>query len=343
MMSSSFRRANGGISTRQTRANHASISGAKHKRQKIKTWDATAIQANARASYCRHTGGLKPICKKVRACKYIEHAVSREGEAVIQAIFASLRRGVALMIAKTFLMFGLAFGLGCGETAFAAQPEAETAPTILHGPIPTPPAHRPTDLGKAVAAPEPAPVPFVPMVPAIAIQKADAYFNKTTTMIADFVQIGSDGRRAEGKIFVQKPGRLRFEYAAPATLDVIADGTTVVVVDRKVNSIQQYFIWQTPLKFLLKENIDLNRDVRVLNVTSEPDNVAILVEDKQVFGGTSRIKLMFDPATFMLKQWEVTDPQGYETLVSLFNQDFTKTPNPALFQIYRNNASSNAK
>ncbi|MHB8886365.1 MAG: outer-membrane lipoprotein carrier protein LolA [Methylovirgula sp.] len=243
------------------------------------------------------------------------------------------------MTGKIALMLGLAFGLICSDTAFAAPPQAESGPTLLHAPIPTPTPRPAPEKGESVTAPA---TPLVPLTPAVAIEKANAYFNKTKTMIADFVQVGSDGRRAEGKVYVQKPGRLRFEYAAPATLDIIADGTTVVVVDRKVNSVQQYFIWQTPLKFLLKEHIDLNRDVKVLNVTNTPDAVTILVEDSQVFGGTSRIKLIFDPVTFELKQWQVTDPQGYETLVSLFNQDFATVPNPALFQIYRN-ASSNTK
>ena len=179
----------------------------------------------------------------------------------------------------------------------------------------------------------------MPLEPAVAIQKADDYFNRTQTLIADFVQIGGDGRRAEGKMFIQKPGRLRFEYAAPATLDIIADGTTVAVIDRKVGSVQPYFIWQTPLKFLLKDHIDLAHDVEILNVTSDPDNVMIQVQDKQVFGGPTVIKLMFDPATFTLKQWRVTDPQGNETLVSLFNQDFTTKPNPAVFQLYQSSSN----
>lgn len=240
------------------------------------------------------------------------------------------------MTSKIFLMLGLALGFLCGDAALALAVPADAAPTALHGKTPPAQAAGPPGTAAAPAAPQ----PFVPMDPAVAIQKANDYFNKTATMIADFVQLGSDGRRAEGKVFIQKPGRLRFEYAAPATLEIIADGTTVVVVDRKVNSVQQYFIWQTPLKFLLKDQIDLNRDVRILDVTSDPDTVSILVEDRQVFGGTTRIKLMFDPATFTLKQWEVTDPQGYETLVSLFNQDFAKKPDPVLFQIYQN-ASSN--
>jgi outer membrane lipoprotein-sorting protein len=178
--------------------------------------------------------------------------------------------------------------------------------------------------------------PFVPIDPAVAVQKANAYFNSATSMVADFVQISGD-RRSEGKIYVQKPGKLRFEYADPASLDIIADGSTVAILDRKDRSDPEfYFIWQTPLKFLLKDQIDLAKDVSVVDVASDPDTVTITVEDKLTFGGTSRIKLMFDTAQFQLKQWEVTDPQGNETLVSLFNVDFTDTPDPDLFKITEN-------
>jgi len=232
------------------------------------------------------------------------------------------------MTSKICMKLGLTLGFVCAGSilSFAASPEAlHNKPAITH--------HSAAQHTKPPAA-----EPFVPLTPAEAVQKADDYFNRTRTMIADFVQIGGDGRRAEGKVFIQKPGRLRFEYAAPATLDVIADGTTVAVVDRKVGSVQQYFIWQTPLKFLLKEHIDLAHDTKVLNVTSDPDEVSILIEDQQVFGGPTRIKLIFDPATFSLKQWRVTDPQGFETLVSLFNQDFTTVPNPAYFQLYQSSA-----
>ena len=54
---------------------------------------------------------------------------------------------------------------------------------------------------------------------------------------------------------------------------------------------------------------------------------------RATLGGTSRIRLVFDPATFALKQWSVIDPQGYETLVSLFNLNTTTKPDPSLFQI----------
>jgi outer membrane lipoprotein-sorting protein len=193
--------------------------------------------------------------------------------------------------------------------------------------------------GGSAANPGP-PKPFVPIEPHAAVQKANAYFNAASSMIGDFVQISPDGTRSEGKIFVQRPGKLRFEYNPPATLEVVADGLSVAVHDRKTATKDVYFISQTPLKFLLKEQIDLERDVKIIDVKSASDAVSILVEDKATFGGTSQIRLIFDPATFSLKQWQVTDPQGYETVVSLFNIDLSKKPDPRLFQLTEERTSN---
>ena len=216
-----------------------------------------------------------------------------------------------------------------------ASPSSANPPPAVVPPAANPAAANPpagaAKPPKTIAAP--APKPFVPMDPAVAIQKANDYFNMATTMVGDFVQIGPDGRRSEGKIYVQRPGKLRFEYAQPATLEIVADGLSVAVHDRKTETKDVYFISQTPLKFLLKDHIDLNRDVKVVDVSSDPVSIAIEVEDSSTFGGTSQIKLIFDPAKFTLKQWEVTDPQGYETVISLFNIDLTKKPDPNIFQL----------
>jgi outer membrane lipoprotein-sorting protein len=186
---------------------------------------------------------------------------------------------------------------------------------------------------KAISKQAPGPATKTPMDSATAISKANAYFNANLTMIADFIQLGADGRRTSGTLSVQRPGKLRFEYARPATLEIIADGTSVAIRDRKLATQDVYFIGQTPLKFLLKERIDISRDTKVLDVRADEKSVAILVEDKATFGGTSRIRLVFDPANFSLKQWTVTDPQGYETLVSLSNVNLGEKPDPSLFKI----------
>jgi outer membrane lipoprotein-sorting protein len=186
---------------------------------------------------------------------------------------------------------------------------------------------------RAISRQAPAQATKQPMDAATAITRANAYFNTNLTMVADFIQLGADGRRTDGKLFVLRPGKLRFEYAKPATLEIIADGTSVAVRDRRLATQDVYFIGQTPLKFLLKEKIDIARDTKVLEVKADEKSVSILIEDKATFGGTSRIRLVFDTANFSLRQWTVTDPQGFETLVSLTNIDLAQRPDPSLFRI----------
>lgn len=183
-----------------------------------------------------------------------------------------------------------------------------------------------------IAAP-PAPEPDKPLTRAEALKRANAFFNASPVMTADFVQIGADGKRSEGTLHVQRAGRVRFEYAQPATMEVVADGAQVAVRDRKLGTQDLYFITQTPLKFLMKDKIDLEKDVTVEDVKIEDSGVTIFIEDKATFGGTSHVRLVFDPKTFKLKQWQVKDPQGYETLISVFNVDQAKVPDAALFKI----------
>ena len=113
----------------------------------------------------------------------------------------------------------------------------------------------------------------------------------------------------------------------------MADGRSVAIIDRKLNTQDEYFIGQTPLKFLLSDHIDLARDTRVLSVAQEGNAVTIEVEDRAALGGTAHLTLVFDASTFALKQWTVIDAQGFQTVVTLFNVDLKSQPDPALFHI----------
>lgn len=236
----------------------------------------------------------------------------------------------------------LAFALSVPALAENAAPAAPTPATAAPAPAapapaapakPAKPAKKPGKPTAAKPAAAPEPEPEKPLDRAETVKRANAFFNASPVMTADFVQIGADGKRSEGKLHVQRAGRVRFEYAQPATMEVVADGVQVAVRDRKLNTQDLYFITQTPLKFLMKDKIDLEKDVTVQDVKIEDSGATIFIEDKATFGGTSHLRLIFDPKTFKLKQWQVKDPQGYETLISLFNIDQAKTPDPALFRI----------
>ena len=165
------------------------------------------------------------------------------------------------------------------------------------------------------------------------VDKVSQYLTRVQVMSGDFVQIGPDGRQSKGQFYVQKPGKVRFDYDQPSRIDIIADGSSVVVRDRKLATQDVYPLSQTPLRFLLAERIDLLRDTTVTSVSADDTYVTVVVEERQALIGTSRLMMMFGAKDFQLKQWVVTDPQGYDTSVALSNLDTARRPDPNMFKI----------
>jgi len=206
----------------------------------------------------------------------------------------------------------------------AAKPAEPAGPAKdAAGPVDV--AARPKEADKDAVKPEPTPAEIV--------ARANAYLDSARVMTADFVQIGPDGERSEGELYVARPGRMLFHFDPPARLEIVADGRSVAVRDQQLDTQDLYFIGQTPLKFLLADHIDIAKDTTVKSVAIDDNAATIEIEDKATFGGTADIALVFDPATFALKQWTVLDPQGFQTVVTLFNVDLTTEPDPQLFHI----------
>jgi len=165
------------------------------------------------------------------------------------------------------------------------------------------------------------------------IDRVNMYLMSVQTLTGDFVQVGPDGRRAEGKMFLQKPGRIRFEYNPPSPIELIADGNSLVVRDRLLATQDLYPLSQTPLRFLLADRIDLLRETNVTAVSADDTFISLQIEEKHTLGGTHKVLLMFSAKDTQLKQWTVTDPQGYDTTVALYNLDLGKKLDPAMFVI----------
>ena len=165
------------------------------------------------------------------------------------------------------------------------------------------------------------------------IQRVNDYLSNTQTLIGNFVQVGPDGRRTQGEFSLQKPGKVRFDYDPPSPIELIADGQTVVVRDRKLATQDVYPLSQTPLRFLVSDHVDLMRDTNLVAVYADDVFITVVVEEKSAVVGTSRLMIMFSAKDMQLKQWTVTDPQGYDTTVAVYNLDTTKRPDPSLFKI----------
>jgi outer membrane lipoprotein-sorting protein len=175
------------------------------------------------------------------------------------------------------------------------------------------------------------------------LDRISLYLSSMQTMVGNFVQIGPDGGRTEGTFYIQKPGRVRFAYNPPSPIDIVADGSSVVVRDRKLSTQDLYPLSQTPLRYLLADRINLLRDTDVVSATADDTFATVVIEEKELVVGTSRLMMMFDAKDMTLKQWTVTDPQGFDTTVAVYNLDATKKPDPNMFVINydRNQGISN--
>jgi outer membrane lipoprotein-sorting protein len=148
-------------------------------------------------------------------------------------------------------------------------------------------------------------------------QQIADHFAKVRTMTGEFVQFGPRGEQTGGKFFIERPGKIRFNYEKPSPIRVVADGKTVMVANTKLKSEELYPLNKTPLKLLLDDRIDLSGS-KVKDVKQDPDLTTIVLGDKSIFGNAT-IKMMFDPKTFELRQWTITDEQGKDTTVMIFN------------------------
>jgi outer membrane lipoprotein-sorting protein len=163
--------------------------------------------------------------------------------------------------------------------------------------------------------------------------KVSSYLSSLQTVSGNFVQVGPDGSKTKGDFYIQKPGKVRFEYEPPSPIAIIADGSMLAVRDRKLATQDIYPLSQTPLRYLLSDRIDLLRDTNVVSVTADDLFISVTIEEKQMLIGTSRLMLMVGAKDGQLKQWTVTDPQGYDTTVAVYNLDTSRKVDPGMFKI----------
>jgi len=175
-----------------------------------------------------------------------------------------------------------------------------------------------------------------------AAQKIADHFSSVRSMSGEFVQFGPRGEQTGGKFFLQRPGKILFNYEKPSAYKVVSDGESVVILNSKLNTSDLYPLSKTPLKLLLDERIDLSGG-QVKSVEEADDLTTIKLSDKRIFGN-STITMMFDPKSNELRQWTITDAKGKDTTVMIFNVQEGVKLDQGMFKIdYKKNFDANQK
>ena len=149
------------------------------------------------------------------------------------------------------------------------------------------------------------------------IKQINSYFNELVYLQGEFTQIEASGHRRSGVFYLQRPGRIRFEYFPRGSLTVVANRSWVNIAEQQFpDSIQRYPIDQTPLAFLLANDIDIERDADILGLFRESDKILLHIRDNKN-SEKGEITLIFDQPAIALQQWIITDTQGRKTLIKL--------------------------
>jgi outer membrane lipoprotein-sorting protein len=179
----------------------------------------------------------------------------------------------------------------------------------------------------------------LPDADAATLRQVEAYLNGLHSLKGHFLQIGPDGGTSTGTVWLQRPGKMRFQYNPPSPLLLVASHGLVVFRDNKLDQTTNIPVGETPLGLLLRDTITLTGDVTVTGFQRPPGLLEITLV-KTNSPGDGSLTLVLDADPLALVGWSVVDAQGRETRVRLSDVALGGTFDSSLFRYVDLNALS---
>ena len=161
--------------------------------------------------------------------------------------------------------------------------------------------------------------------------RLESYLKSIKTLRADFSQFSNDGKKINGKIYLSRPGKIRFEYDKPSPILIVGNKGWVIYENKEINQIAEYPIKQTPLAFLLEKEFSFNiRNININKLVVEKGYIEINILHKNSFNKSS-LTIIFENNPINLRKWNIVDPQGNSITINLFNIEKNITIDKSLF------------
>ncbi len=162
------------------------------------------------------------------------------------------------------------------------------------------------------------------------VNKISDFINSFQSLKSDFTQISPKGQATRGVLYISKPGKLRFDYAAPNPLLIVSDGRWLTIKDRVREKGDQFPLSATPLRLVVSPKIDLLAETNVVAFESNGGITSVSLADrKDNLGGY--ITMIYDEQLKQLQQWVIVDGKGRRTTVQLTNIEMGGKFDPKLF------------
>lgn len=165
------------------------------------------------------------------------------------------------------------------------------------------------------------------------LRQAQAYLTALTAAQGNFVETGPGGQRRTGRFWLQRPGKMRFEYSDPAGLLVVADGNNVKRYDPRLNVFRQVPLRATPLSTFLAREVRLDQGVRIDRVTRMASGAFAITARDASKPNEGSVILAFAGSPLRLQEWTIADAQGSRTRIQLTSLQPASGLAASLFQL----------
>ena len=162
------------------------------------------------------------------------------------------------------------------------------------------------------------------------IARIEAALAQLRTLKSRFLQVAPDGRTSTGTAWLQRPGRMRFQYDPPSPFLLVGGNGLLVFHDAQLKQTSNIPLGSTPLGILLREQVRLSGEVTVTGIARAPGQLQVsLARTASPAEGT--LTLAFTDNPLALRQWTVIDAQRLETRVALTDIELGGSFDQALF------------
>jgi len=163
------------------------------------------------------------------------------------------------------------------------------------------------------------------------LARVERYLNGITSMRSNFLQASSTGLVARGKVWLRRPGRMRFEYDPPSAVLITSDGILVTFQDLELQQTNQVPLLASPLRVLVDSEVSFDRDLLIDEVRKEA-NVLRVTARMRRDPDQGSVTLTFQDQPLSLKQWTIVDAQQVSIRVALLDPEFGIDVANALFR-----------
>ena len=162
------------------------------------------------------------------------------------------------------------------------------------------------------------------------VRRLEEYLSTMTTIVSDFTQVAPDGTLTNGRFFLERPGKMRWQYNPPTPILMVSNGSELVYYDYELEQVSHIPLDSTLIGFLARPTIHFDKDVGIVAFSEKADVISVtLAQVEKPDDGL--LTLEFSDKPLALRNMIIRDATQQVTTVSLNNARYGLKIDPENF------------